>query len=397
VLRRVLILVSVLACTVLLAQDEQPTRVPSTAPATIPATGPVDGEWQVNSYLHGTTSEIRDQVNSEVERLLRLRHTREAAVKVAIDTLASAKGAKQRDAKAALKQAQDALRETETAVARAYLWRRQMVELARSKYLLHWPLRAGKGGLLGVVTPVKIDHTNSSVTLHFPALQRLRVEDRREGITRQKVLIHDVQLLITGVDLAKVRVGLPVALDANFVVVSQDADPHGEPVYTLTRKADDVDELMSAINDLHDDIDPKEMSRMVRESVPKKSNVKTWMSVDRILSATRPIKDPAAGSADFKRVSSWLERELPGDRVAMRVNVLKVLPREDGNWDFHGTIDAGEDRMHFVIGTLLASAIERGKRSERQPDQRIRGTVLDAHLSEEGTVILELIDIDFGW
>jgi hypothetical protein len=81
----------------------------------------------------------------------------------------------------------------------------------------------------------------------------------------------------------------------------------------------------------------------------------------------------------------------------MRVDVLKVLPREDGNYDFHGTVDASDGKLHFVIGSLLPSAIQRGKRVEGQKDERIRGTILDAHLSDENTVILELIDIEFGW
>jgi hypothetical protein len=393
VLRRVLIFLSLLSCNAVIAQDAPATTQSSTAPST----GPTTREWKINSYVHGSAAEIREQVNGELERLLRLRATRLATLKDAGEALRSAKGAKLRDAQAALKEAQVALKETESAVGRAYLWRRQMVEGIRSKYLMHWPLTPGTSGVLGVVTPLKIDPASSAIILRFPALERLRNEDHREGITRQKVLVHDVGFIVSGVETGSLKVGTPAALDANFVVLSKDPDSRAGPLYNVMRKADELDELMHAVNDLREPIDPKEMARMVRESVPKKANSKTWVSIDRILSTTRPVKDPNPDSADFKRVSSWLERELPGDHVAMRVDVLKVLPREDGNYDFHGTVDASDGKLHFVIGSLLPSAIQRGKRVEGQKDERIRGTILDAHLSDENTVILELIDIEFGW
>lgn len=375
-----------------------PSTRPASAPATTNATtNPADRIWKINSYLHGKPSEIREQINGEFERLVQLRATRQAAVKEATDELRkSVRTAKLEGARSELKEAQDALKETEVAVARAYLWRRRLVDGTRNEFLLRWPLKPGASGLLGVVTPVSIDREEPSIVIQFSALEALRSEDEHEGIRRQKMRVHDVIVVVSGVNVAQMKVGVPTTLDQNFVVVSRETDRRLGPVYRVKPQSDDVDELMKAINDLRDPISPKEMAQLVRTSVPKKVDANRWTSIDRILAATQPVRDQDPESADFKRMESWLDKTLPGDRLALRADVLKVLPGDDGNYELHATVDAGDGLVHFITGTLLPGAQERGKREEGEKDVRITGTIIDAHLSQENTLILELIDADFG-
>ncbi|HTL27975.1 MAG TPA: hypothetical protein VL282_02090, partial [Tepidisphaeraceae bacterium] len=377
---RVVLLLSILLCCGAIADD----TAPSSAPVTAPATNPAERVWNLNSYLHGTPAEIREQINGEFDRLIRLRASR-------IEVVKGRTGAG-RDGQARLKEAKDLLKETESALARAYLWRRRLVDAVRNEFMLRWPLTPGASGVLGIVTPLRIDPANHSITIRFPALEVMQDEDHVEGIRRQKMFVHDVTMVVTGADINHMKVGMPVALDQNYVVLAKQDDPRTGPVYTVMRKTADVDVLLAAMNDLHETIEPKEMSRLIREAVPRKSDPKTWRSIERIFSTTRPMRDTAVGSPDFKRMASWLEKQLPGDRFAMRVNVLKVLPGDDGNYDLHATIDTGDGRVHFITGILLPSATDRGLRSEGEHEVRIVGTILDAHLSQENTLILELID-----
>ncbi len=375
-----------------------PSTKPASAPATTNATTkPADRIWNINSYLHGKPSEVREQINGELERLMQLRAARQAAVKDATDELRkSVRTAKLEGARSDLKEAQDALKDTETAVARAYLWRRRLVDATRNQFLLRWPLKPGASGLLGMVTPVSIDHDDRTIVIQFSALEALRSEDEHEGIRRQKMRVHDVIMVVSGVNAAQMKVGVPTTLDQNFVVVSREMNRQLGPVYKVKPESDDVDVLMKAINDFHDPMNPKEMAQLVRTSVPKKVDANRWTSIDRILAATQPVHDQDPDSADFKRMESWLDKTLPGDRIALRADVLKVLPGDDGNYELHATVDAGDGLVHFITGTLLPGAQERGKRAEGEKDVRITGTIIDAHLSQENTLILEVIDADFG-
>jgi hypothetical protein len=363
-----------------------------------PSTNPADHVWHLSSYLHGTPSEIREQVNGELERLLRLRATRQDALKDATEALRAArKGPNVRAAQARVKQATDALKETDLAVARAYLWRKRLIDGVRGKFTMRWPLNPGAKGILGIVTPLRITREPASILIDFPALETLRVEDQREGIRREKMLVHDVPMVVTGgLDLDAMRVGKPVALDQNYTVLSSRIDPRNGPVYTVSRQPSDVDELMKAVNDLREPIDRKEMAALVRRSVPQKADPKLWHSVDRMLATTRPVSVDDRDSAARKQLSAWLGRALPGDLVAMRVDVLKVLPSDDGTYELHATVPAGEGRVHFITGTLLPGEQGLGRRMEGQNDVRISGKILDAELSEENTLILELIDVDIG-
>lgn len=290
---------------------EPAVAAPTTAPAA-PADPRDAREWDLNEYLRGTPPHIRDTVNGELERLLAKRHElqrRTRTWKAQIESIekdalgaarktpehvalaAEAKRAEQAleaskrsgttqqkmDASARYnklrasidKIEQDAVRtaapkvaemrrwiaEDEAGLARveesittARTWRGSLLDALRNGFRLGWPLVPGAQGVLGEVTPVDVVD-DATIVVEFKAHERVAAGPAQDGLTRVRVLIHPVRLMVTGIDARPLRVGKPVLLDETFAFAGAHPPRGGDgPTYVVRRTPHDVDRLFELIH-----------------------------------------------------------------------------------------------------------------------------------------------------
>jgi len=208
------------------------------------AEAPPEHVWELNSYLHGTTSEVRDLLNGEVERFLALKADRQRKIDEQTRFIESAERAvlaevhateayrahlAERDAAEKAMQAlgaggevqarmqassrfnkarlamegmekramrndavltrartdlidrQDDLQRIEPALATAQAWRDELLSAMRDTYRLRYPLRPGDTGTLGRVTPSEITGPDSLVIVYNAAEFMELVQDAQQG------------------------------------------------------------------------------------------------------------------------------------------------------------------------------------------------------------------------
>jgi hypothetical protein len=205
---------------------------------------PDEHVWELNSYLRGTTAEVRELLNGEVERFLALQSDRQRKVEeqthfventeravlaevhatdayrarlqdrdaaeqsmqalAAGNDLTARMSASSRFNKARLamegmeKQAmrndpvlirarvdlvnrQNDLNRIEPALATAQAWRDELLSALRDTYRLRYPLRVGDVGTLGCVTPDEITVPDSLVIVYTASEFMELVQDARQG------------------------------------------------------------------------------------------------------------------------------------------------------------------------------------------------------------------------
>jgi hypothetical protein len=269
--------------------------------------------WELTSYLKGTTSQVRDRLNSEVERLT-------ARVKGAQRELDDARSDVKSDEKAAvarvkktspyvqneteMKKAQGDLeqaraggtpqqrvdassrfnkhrlalekmereavlndktldqdhrrvRELEKDLARfndslakATKWRQELLDAIRVGFCIKGPVKTNSHGTLGKVMVKKIIDPHKAVVL-YDAPELLDRGKDHEEIATFSAKIQTLELTVSGIDASGMKAGEPTYLDQNFVITKSGEE--GNETYTARAKPSDVDELFAAIVPLRDE------------------------------------------------------------------------------------------------------------------------------------------------
>jgi hypothetical protein len=269
--------------------------------------------WAITRLLTGTSSQIRDKLNSECERFMakskmmqktivelderiaieekesverarksegylkaqaELREAQNRLAKVRdkgtpyqkieeagrvntlkltlakIEKLAPQESPELKTLKQERQQRQDTIAKYQIALKESMKWRAEIIDATRNHFRIHAPVKIGSSGILGIVTPTKIIDDTSFLVI-YRAAQPISIEDTKEGISTVNVLIKEVPLLLTGIETRQMRPNIPILLDKNFVLT--DAKLVGDDiVYTASRKQSDVDELFATILDLRE-------------------------------------------------------------------------------------------------------------------------------------------------
>lgn len=250
--------------------------------------------WHFTSYLKGTTAQVRQQLNGEVERLMAKTRTTKKAIAdykaaIAADEKASTdrlrkdaryvslkadlkqaeadletarkKGTPQdrldassrcnhlraaveqmendalakdqglTDDRAALKEQTAGLKKHIEALDRAQKWRDTLIEAIQTSARLKWPLKPGEAGLLGKVTPLQIVDEHS-IVVEYQAYEEVGKSGEQEEIQRIDVIPHRVKLLVTGINTKGLAEKQSVVLNKTFSV--EKTDENGRYVVTQT-------------------------------------------------------------------------------------------------------------------------------------------------------------------
>ncbi len=250
--------------------------------------------WHFTSYLTGTTEQVRQQINGEVERLTaKARATRTAIAdykaaikadeKTCIDRLRQdaryvslkadlkqaeadletarktgtpqerldasshynrlrasaaqmendvmAKDQALNDDRAALKDQTAGLKKHLDALDRAQKWCATLLDAIRTGTRLRWPLKPGDAGTLGKITPVQIIDAHT-VLIRYEAYEEVGKGAVKEDIQEVDVIPHRVKMLVTGIETKGLIEKQPFELDKTFSVEKTDDD--GRYVVTQT-------------------------------------------------------------------------------------------------------------------------------------------------------------------
>lgn len=250
--------------------------------------------WQFTSYLKGTTEQVRQQINGEVERLTAKTRTTQKAIadykvairadeKAAVDHLgqdarylslksdlkkaeadletarksgtpqdrldasshynrlrasveqmendAMAKDQALNDDRAALKEQTAGMKRHREALDRAQKWRGTLLDAIRMSVRLKWPLKPGDAGMLGKLTPRQIIDAHT-ILIEFEAYEEVGKGPVKEDIQEVDVIPHRVKMLVTGIDTKGLTEKQPFELDKTFSVEKTDDD--GRYVVTQT-------------------------------------------------------------------------------------------------------------------------------------------------------------------
>jgi hypothetical protein len=267
--------------------------------------------WDLNSYLKGTTAQIRDRINGEVERLTAMCKVTKAQIdetqgkitKESAQALSAVRAGAdykalvaERDAAEADKKdkhgqelldassrehhARDAIAKMESdavdqavhsdrdsstklqielanhhkALAQANAWRDNLVESLRNTFLLDWPVHAGEKGILGHVTVDRVVDAQGLI-VRYDAQEIVGAKNGGEGIQNVQTHRHKTLLSLSnvGVDTSKLSSGDDLLLDRNFEIVESlnDADANAA-IFIAHPSASPVDELMKSVMVIRD-------------------------------------------------------------------------------------------------------------------------------------------------
>jgi hypothetical protein len=267
--------------------------------------------WDLNSYLKGTTAQIQDRINGEVERLTVLCKTTSAqideakgeigketeqalgAVRDTADYKAlvaerdaaetarkDAHGQNLLDASSRANHARDAIARMESdavdraahsdrdgltrlqtelanhhkSLAQANAWRDNLIESLRNTFLLDWPVHPGEKGILGRVKLDRIVDAHA-IVVRYDAQEVVDAKDGGEGIQNVQTRRHKTLLLLSdaGVDTSKLANGDDLLLDHNFEIVESlnDGDSNGA-IFIARPSPSPVDDLMKSVMTLRD-------------------------------------------------------------------------------------------------------------------------------------------------
>ncbi|MDB5319851.1 MAG: hypothetical protein JWN40_1482 [Phycisphaerales bacterium] len=280
----------------------------ASAQSSRPATRPAGHVWELTKYLHGTTTEVRDQLNGELERqlarkaetlkqidsitrelkaredeaveftrtrpdYLKLKRERDDAeqalmaaresgtaqqkldasakynrARVALEKMekdAPATYTQAADLRAKLTEAQGALKRSEEVVKQSGQWRDELLDAVQNGFKLRGPLRTGDEGLLARVTCEKILDGESALLTAEMQWGKGEVVGEKEGIAIVDINLRRVKLNVSGIDTSKLKEGQDVVLDRNVRILK--AGGGGDAVYLAKHHVNDVDELFATI------------------------------------------------------------------------------------------------------------------------------------------------------
>jgi hypothetical protein len=280
-----------------------------------PASNPSDPIWNLNSYLHGTAAEVRDQLNREAEHFLwkknalqhdvQALHAEAAAAEAAainaaratpaykqtaaefagadkeldqarlgddpqrrlaassrrntlklkfeqMEKTAVASDARLAAARKSLARAEKDLAEITASFDKVQQWRNHLLDAMCSTFRMPAPVRVGSAGFLGAVTPHVIGNGEVLVEYDAPDLSTAREMQDREGVVHMSVAMQRVRILLVGMRDAGLKAGQEVRLDQTFVV--EDVKNLGDfgKVFVARRKPSDEDHLMAVITPLRE-------------------------------------------------------------------------------------------------------------------------------------------------
>lgn len=273
------------------------------------ATKPGEKTWELTPYLKGTPEQIRDLLNSDVDRLgekqkelsgkineLRTDIGNEeraavARVRQSDAYKAVAKSIKEGDEKLAAmppdapkrfdvanqvrrdraklkametnapdgneqlttdkSQLSDAKAQRERiseSLATATAWREKLIDAVRFTYEMKGPLRVGSDGTLGKVIVVKISGPTSMI-VKWTVHRIVERGDEAESIEGVMVRSSEVNLIVSGVSTHDLKEGRPVLLDRHFVLSRISYTDDLDPIYAVKPSPNDRDDLLNAIFD----------------------------------------------------------------------------------------------------------------------------------------------------
>jgi hypothetical protein len=274
-----------------------------------PAAKPGEKTWELTPYLKGTAEQIRDLLNSDVDRLSEKQkelsakinelgtdvgnEQRAAVARVRRSDVyaATAKAIKEGDAKlegmppdapgrfgvanqvrrdrAKLKaleasasdgdeqittdknQLSEAKLQRERiseSLTAATAWRAKLIDAVRFTYSMKGPLRVGSDGTLGKVTVVKISGPMSMIakwTVH----RIVERGDEAEAIEGVLVRSSEVNLLVSGVSTHDLKEGQTLFLDRHFVLSRISYADDLDFIFAVKPSPNDRDDLLTAIFD----------------------------------------------------------------------------------------------------------------------------------------------------
>jgi hypothetical protein len=266
--------------------------------------------WKLNSYIHGTRFQIRDQLHGEVERItaeLQEKNARIAFLKTdeqrnEADFLAGMvnyqKVTKQvADAKTKLDQgrmdhnsraiveetsrynrlshlleklaaaarpemlkdeyiAQD-LKLIETAqqdIARlteskekAEKWRDTLQDAIRNTFVISWPLGKGEVGIMGAMTPERVDE-EGQLWVSYDVCEWRDEKRNAEGISTFDTVRHPAAVCLLGVNPNSFKKGIKTTFDKTIEVVGTGHLDDGGLVAVFRLKRSEVDDLFEAVD-----------------------------------------------------------------------------------------------------------------------------------------------------
>ncbi len=274
-----------------------------------PSTRPSGHVWEITKYLHGTTAQVRDQLNGELERqlarqaetlkqvetittelkaredeaveftrtrpdYLKLKQERDDAeqalkaaresgtaqqkleasgkynrARVALEKMekdAPATYTQAAELRAKLTEAQGALKRSDEVIKQSSQWRDELLDAVQNGFKLKGPLRPGDEGLLARVTCDKILSANSALlTVEMQWGKAQRVGEK-EGIALVNIDVRRVKLNVSDIDTSQMKEGQDVVLDRN-VRITKGGGGGADTVYQAKHLADDVDQLFATI------------------------------------------------------------------------------------------------------------------------------------------------------
>jgi hypothetical protein len=275
-----------------------------------PATTRPSEQWELTKYLHGSTAQVRDQLNGELERqltrkadtlkqveavakelkvqeteaieftrtrpdYLKLKQERdqaEQALKIARESgtaqqklEASGKYNRARmaldkmekdapttytqaaDLRAKLKDLDGSLKRSDEAIGKATEWRDELLDSTINAFKLVGPFRPGDEGVLKRVTCEKIiDAQTAILSSELPWGKGQRVGEK-EGIALLEVNYRRVKFNVSGIDTSHMKEGQDFAFNHNVRILKGG----GDDLHLAVHQVNDVDQLMDTIIPLH--------------------------------------------------------------------------------------------------------------------------------------------------
>jgi hypothetical protein len=275
-------------------------------------------EWELTPYLKGTAPQIRDKMNGEMERLIaKIKETQESIrignadaqsdEKLALDKLhknpvyqkaAAEKAAAEADLETARKggsaqdrmdassrfnkarlaietmehdavannealsrdhhavfDAQKDLKRYTDALTKATAWRDQLLDATRNGFMLRGPLAEGSKGTLPRVTVEKVVGSDAAmVGFDLITFDMSKPPKDHEGIKEFPATKARIHVLVTGIDVSKLKAADKLSFDRVFVVRAVKKDAQNGTVYEVKPFPADADKLFEMIVPLRDSL-----------------------------------------------------------------------------------------------------------------------------------------------
>jgi hypothetical protein len=414
-------------------------------PASRPATRPAE-QWELTKYLHGSTSQVRDQLNGELERQLirkadtlkqidalskelkkqeaeaieftrtrpdylklkRERDEAEQALKIAresgtaqqkleasgrynrarvalekMEKDAPATYTQAADLRAKLKDLDASLKRSDEAIGKATEWRDELLDSTINAFKLVGPFHRGDEGVLKRVTCDKIIDAQSAIVSAELQWGKGERVGEKEGISLMEVHFRRVKFSVTGIDTSHMREGQDFALNRNVRIVKGDGGG-GETL--AEHHVNDVDQLIDTIIPLR--VPANVLPGPVKLDATPIGGVRGLAELLPIEQLTA-IGKASAFMQEF-RAQKWLDEHAIGRSIRL-TGVLQAAKAEGNEYD----VSMAAERVK-VAGGAFADAPEIHALFAKSHEALLTRTGKGQRLAIQGTLQRLTVFVDNG-